>query len=210
MKLVVIGANGGIGRQTVELALNAGHHVTALLRNPANLALTHPNLEVVKGDLMQPGTFDGFLENKDAIISAIGVKGTGPTTLYSQGNRHLLDAMKRKGTRRIFFISASALDISPVLPFFIRLVAKYVVQKILRNMYADLREMEHLVKASDADWTIMRPPRLTDKGVTGHYRFAINQFLKNCLKISRADLAHFMIHNVNNESTYKATIEIGY
>jgi len=154
--------------------------------------------------------FDGVLENKDVVISAIGVKGTGPTTLYSLGNSHLLDAMKRKGVRRIFFISASALDISPVLPFFIRLVAKYVVQKILRNMYADLREMEHLVKTSDANWTIMRPPRLTDKSATGHYRFAINSFLKNCLKISRADLAHFMIHNVTNEATYKTTIEIGY
>src|SRR5882757_5900371 len=107
MKLVVIGANGGIGRQTVELALNAGHHVTALLRNPAKLTLTHPNLEVVKGDIMQPGTFDRILENKDVIISAIGVKGNGPTTLYSRGNSHLLDAMKRKGARRIFFISAS-------------------------------------------------------------------------------------------------------
>jgi putative NADH-flavin reductase len=210
MNIVVIGANGGVGKQTVELALKAGHHVTALLRNPAKLTLTHPNLEVVKGDIMVPGSFDGVLEDKDVIISAIGVKGTGPTTLYSRGNSHLLDAMKRKGARRIFFISASALDISPVLPFFIRLVAKYIVQKILRNMYADLREMERLVKASETDWTIMRPPRLTDRPVTGHYRFAINQFLKNCLNISRADLAHFMVHNVTNEATYKTTIEIGY
>ena len=210
MNIVVIGANGGVGKQTVELALKAGHHVTALVRNPAKLTLTHPNLEVVKGDILVPGSFDGILENKDVIISAIGVKGTGPTTLYSLGNSHLLDAMKRKGSRRIFFISASALDISPVLPFYVRLLAKYVVQKILRNMYADLREMERLVKTSETDWTIMRPPRLTDRPATGHYRFAIDQFLKNCLNISRADLAHFMVHNVTNEATYKTTIEIGY
>ncbi|MES1159722.1 MAG: SDR family oxidoreductase [Bacteroidota bacterium] len=210
MNIVVIGANGGVGKQTVELALKAGHHVTALLRNPAKLTLTHPNLEVVKGDILVPGSLDGILENKDVIISAIGIKGRGPTTLYSLGNSHLLDAMKRKGARRIFFISASALDISPVLPFFVRLVAKYVVQKILRNMYVDLREMERLVKTSETDWTIMRPPRLTDRPVTGHYRFAINQFLKNCLNISRADLAHFMIHNVTNTATFNSTIEIAY
>jgi putative NADH-flavin reductase len=77
-------------------------------------------------------------------------------------------------------------------------------------MYADLKGMEQLVKESGIDWTIMRPPRLTDKPATGHYRFAINHFLKNCLNISRADVAHFMLNNITNEATYKATIEIGY
>jgi putative NADH-flavin reductase len=70
--------------------------------------------------------------------------------------------------------------------------------------------MERLIKESDADWTIMRPPRLLDKPKTGHYRIAINSFLKNCLSISRADVAHFMLSNITNEATYKTTIEIGY
>jgi len=212
--ILIIGANGGVGKQAVEVALSAGHKVTAVLRNPANLTITHTNLEVVKGDIMQPLTFEQYLENKDVIISAIGTKGglTGdkPTTLYSQGNANLLGAMKKRGTGRIFFISASAVEISPVLPLFVRLAAKYIVQKLLRHMYADLRAMEKIVKESDINWTIMRPPRLTDKPITGHYRFAINSFLKNCLNISRADLAHFMIHNITNEKTYQTTIEIGY
>ncbi len=70
--------------------------------------------------------------------------------------------------------------------------------------------MEKLVKGSDTDWTIMRPPRLTNKPLTGHYRIAINSFLKNCLTISRADLAHFMVNNITNDATYKTTIEIAY
>ena len=208
--ILVIGANGGIGRQAVEIALKAGHRVTAVLRNPANLPLTHPNLEVVKGDIMQRETFEGHLENKDVVISAIGVRGglTGdkPTTLYSQGNANLLQAMKKRRVGRAFFISASAIEISPVLPFFVRLVAKYIVQKLLRNMYADLRAMEQLIKENDSNWTILRPPRLVDKPVTGHYRIAINSFLKNCLTISRAEVAHFMVNNIAN----KTTIEIGY
>jgi putative NADH-flavin reductase len=77
-------------------------------------------------------------------------------------------------------------------------------------MYADLRVMEQLAKESGADWTIIRPPRLIDKPVTGHYRVAINSFLKNCLAISRAEVAHFMVHNIANEATYRTTIEIGY
>ena len=77
-------------------------------------------------------------------------------------------------------------------------------------MYADLRIMESLVKASDAQWTIIRPPRLTNKPVTSRYRVAINAFLKNGLSISRADVAHFMISHLNDPSTYRTTVEVGY
>ena len=212
--LLVIGANGGIGRQTIELALAAGYHVTALVRNPANLPLTHPDLEIIKGDILRPETFEHHLKGKTAVISAIGVKGglfgDKPTTLYSRGNATLLQAMQRAETRRAFFISASAIEISPVLPWFVRLIAKYVIQKLLRHMYADLRAMESVVKDSKADWTIIRPPQLIDKPVTGHYRWSVNSFLKNCLKIARADVAHFMIHHIDDAATYKGVVEIGY
>jgi putative NADH-flavin reductase len=213
-KLLIIGANGGIGRQCVELALQAGHHVTALLRDPTKLDIGHPNLEIIKGDIMRPETFENYLENNDAIISAIGVSGgfgsDKPTTLYSLGNETLLQTMDKKGIKRAFFISASAIEISPVLPFYVRLAEKYIVQKLLKHMYADLTLMEKLIKESNADWTIIRPPQLSDKPVTGNYRIAINTFLKNCLKISRADVAHFIINNIDNTATYKAVIEIGY
>jgi putative NADH-flavin reductase len=214
MNILVIGANGGIGRQAVEQALAAGHHVTALVRNPANLPLTHPHLEIIQGDVMQPGSLGSVVEEKDAIISAIGVKGglmgDKPTTLYSQGNANLLQVMEQKGVGRAFFISSSAIEISPLLPFYARFAAKYIVQKLLRHMYADQREMERLIKASDTQWTIIRPPRLTDRPATGRYRTAINNWLKNSLNISRADVAHFILDNLSNTATYHATVEIGY
>ena len=211
LNILVIGANGGIGKQAVELALEAGHYVTAMLRDPSKLIITHANLQIVKGDVMRPETLEEHIEGKDVVISALGTNAvTKPTILYSEGNKTLLRALKKKDVRRAFFISASALDISPVLPFYVRFVEKYVVQKILKHMYDDLRIMERLIKGSDVNWTIMRPPRLVNKPATGEYRFAINSFLKNCLSISRADLAHFMINNITNEATYQTTIEIGY
>ncbi|MES2375896.1 MAG: SDR family oxidoreductase [Bacteroidota bacterium] len=213
-RLLIIGANGGIGKQAVLQALNAGYRVTALVRNPAKLILQHANLEIVQGDMLVPESFEHHLKNKDAVISALGVSGgifsDKPTTTYSQGNTSLLQAMEKNGVSRAFFISASALDISPVLPFFVRIAAKYILQKLLKNMYDDLRTMEKRVKASSIDWTIIRPPRLTDGPVTGQYRLAINQFLKNGLSISRADVAHYIINNLDNKDSYKATVEIGY
>ena len=163
---------------------------------------------------MHPETFERNIGRQDAVISALGVKGglrgDKPTTLYSQGNANLLHVMKEKGIRRAYFISASAIEISPVMPFFARFAAKYILQRLLRHMYADQREMERLVKVSGVDWTIIRPPRLTDKPATGNYRFSVNSFLRNCLSISRADVAHFMISNISNKAIMQATIELGY
>jgi len=210
MHILIMGANGGIGKQTVEYALAHGHQVTALLRNPAKLTLTHPRLTIVQGDVRRPESYEQHLENKDAVISALGDGMNKPTDLYSAGNAILMQAMKKMGTTRAFFISASAIEVSPVQPWYIRLVTKYLVQKLFGHGYADQRIMEKLVKESGINWTIVRPPQLNDKPVTGHYRVAVNGFLKDCLRISRADVAHFMIGNINNPQMYQSTIEIGY
>jgi putative NADH-flavin reductase len=211
-KLLIIGANGGIGQQCVEQALQAGHHVTALVRNPANLPLTHPNLTIVKSDITISGTYEKYFEGQDAVLSTLGVSGgilgDRPTTLYSQGAVNTLQAMRQHSINRAFFISASALDVSPVIPFYVRFVAKYIIQKLLKHMYADLRLMEQAIKESPINWTIMRPPQLTDLPLTGNYRVAVNHFLKNCLRISRADVAHFMLNHIADNATYKATVEI--
>lgn len=208
--IVVLGANGGIGRQVVEMALKQGHHVTAILRNPANLIFTHPNLTVVKGDIMKPETIESCLQNKDAVISAIGKSSLKKTTLYSQGNKNLLHVLTNAGTTRVFFISASGLEVNPAHSYFMRLAAKFGLQKLLKNMYADLERMEKIIKESCQNWTIMRPPRLTNAPFTGIYRSAVNGFLKAGFSISRADLAHYMISNITNEAIYKKTIEVAY
>ena len=212
--ILVMGAAGGIGRQVVEQALASGHHVTAVLRHPAKLPLSHAHLELIQGDILHPETYEGHLGSQDVVISAIGVSGgmfgDKPTRLYSEGNATLLGAMRRRGVRRLYVISATAIEVSPVLPLFVRLVEKYVIQKLLRHMYADLRRLEALVRESDADWTIVRPPQLSDKALTGKYRVCVNGFLRNCLNISRADVAHFMLQHVRDTGMYRGTVEIGY
>lgn len=214
LHILILGGNGGIGKRCINEALANGHYVTAVLRTPSKLDFAHPNLQIVKGDVTDPSSFIGYIRNSNVVISAIGVSGgvmgDKPTNLYSEGAVNILSAMQKVGVKRVFFISASALDVSPVLPLFARLLTKYVIQKLLKNMYADLRIMENKVRESRLDWTIMRPPQLVDKPATGNYRIAVNTFLKNGLKISRADVAHFIISNLANEETYKATVEIAY
>lgn len=215
MNIFIASANGGIGRQAVEQALEAGHHVTALVRDPAKLPVIHSNLRIIKGNILQPETFASQMEGQEAVISALGVSGGNlfndkPTRLYSQGCFNLLTAMEQYHVKRIFCISASAVEISPVIPWYVRFVAKYVIQKLLKHMYADLRLMEDTVKASNADWTIIRPPRLTNGPLTGKYRTAVNQYLKNSLKISRADVAHLMVNTLADKAFNRAIVEIAY
>jgi len=213
-EMLVLGAAGGIGRQVVEAALAEGWRVTAVLRTPAKLDLRHPSLTIVKGDVLDAASFEGYLTGASVVVSATGVSGglggDKPTTLYSDGAAGILTAMRRRGSRRVFFISASAIEISPVLPAVVRFVAKNILQKLLRHMYADLRVMESRVKESGLDWTIVRPPRLTNKPGTGKYRFAVNSFLRNSLSISRADVAHFIVHHARDRGTYQGVVEVGY
>ena len=209
-QIVILGANGGIGNQVVMQALAAGHQVTAILRTPSNLTIQHPNLHIIQGDVMQTGSLDEHLKGKDIIVSAIGKNSVKKTTLYSQGAKNLIEAMERTGVKRAFFISASGLDVNPTHSLLVRLATKYLLQVILRHMYADQRIMEDLIKKSAINWTIMRPPKLLDTPVTGKYRISTDGFLNNGLTITRADVAHFIVHNLNSEAIFDKTVEIAY
>jgi putative NADH-flavin reductase len=210
LQVVVIGANGGIGNQVVVKALTEGHRVTAIVRNPANLIITHPNLNIVQGDVMKPASIEEHLKNKDVVVSAIGKNSLKKTTLYSQGNRNIIVAMKNAGIKRAFFISASGLEVNPTHSLLVKFATKFILQAILKNMYADLWVMEKVVKESNINWTIIRPPKLIDSPETGIYRSSVDSYLNNGLKISRADVAHYIVHNLMNTSIYQKTIEIAY
>jgi putative NADH-flavin reductase len=208
--ITVLGANGGIGSQVVSLALQGGYRVTAIVRNLDSLKTKHENLTVAKGDILQPETFLKHIINKDVVISTIGSSSLKETALYSQGAINLLRAMEETGTRRCYFISASGIEVNPSHNVFVRFATQFILQKILKNMYADLREMEIKIKQSDLDWTIVRPPRLIDAPSTGQYRLATNKFLNNGLSIARADIAHFMLSNIDNTSIFRSVVEVAY
>ncbi len=207
MKLIVFGSTGRTGRHIVQQALDKGHIVTAVARNPSALTIKHTNLTVTRGDVFNSSTFDVAMKEQDAVLSVIGSDSTKPTSLYSEGASNIVGSMQKHAVHRIICMSAAAVETSPELSFPIRVVAK-VLQKILKNMYSDLLKMEQVLKQSELDWTVIRPPRLTNKPVTGKYRFAVNKWLPSCLHISRADLAHFMLHHIDDADTYKSVVEV--
>jgi len=208
-KILVFGATGGTGREVVQQALERGYEVTAVARNPSAFSIRHPFLYVVYGDVLDPSTLE--LAGMDAVISCLGTNGSlKPTTLYSEGVSHIMSAMERAGVRRLVCISAGALYTNKEMGLFIRFVAGAVLQRILRRLYKDMRIMEKMVERSNLDWTIVRPPRLTDRRLTRRYRIGVNRHLKRPFRIGRADLAHYMLDSIDAPETAGAKVEVAY
>lgn len=208
MKLTVFGATGGIGTQVVRQALDAGHEVVAVVRDPARLAVpARPELEVVRADVMDPEAIGPAVEGADAVVSALGPRRGGPVTVCSDGVRSILRAMDKAAVRRIVVVSASGAFIEPADALISRLIAKPLLQRILRESMADTRHMEQEVRASTAGWTLMRPPRLTNRAGRGRYRTAIDRNVGT--SIARADVADAILSALGNPATAGHTVGIG-
>ena len=119
-------------------------------------------------------------------------------------------AMHRNNIRRLVCISAGGLDVNPEAGFFVRLLTRYVLQRILKEPYADLRKMEAIVQQSNTNYTIVRPARLLDKPATGKYRIGIRNNIKNPFCIARADVAHFIVNHLDDQATFTSTVSISY
>jgi len=207
-KIAIFGASGKTGMQLVQQALDLGHSVTAIVRNPSQFTLGHKNLYVHQGDVLELNSFNHVMQGQDAIISALGATSTAPTTVFSEGIRNVIQSMNAHGISRVSVMSALAVEINPIMAWWQRLFIKYILQPILRNMYDDTLKMEYIMKQTALDWTIVRPPQLTNKGVTGNYRVEASNHLHGANKISRADVAHYMLRHLFDENTYRTTVEI--
>jgi putative NADH-flavin reductase len=221
MKLTIFGATGGIGRQLVEQALSAGHKVTAVVRNPNKLS---NKVRVVTADLSapDPAAIQSAVEGADAVLSGLGPRPVSEVGIASRGTRAMIQAMQATDVRRIVVVSAAPIGTvpSPGRPkppkndpgdgFFMRNLFGPMIKAALRKPYADLALMEDIIRDSGLDWTVVRPPRLTDKPLTGEYRTAFGQNLRGGLFISRADVANLMLSVLEQPETVRQVIGIAY
>jgi len=217
MKLVIFGATGGTGSCLVEQAVAAGHEVTAVVRDPGRLAVTdrlgaagRQRLRIVTADVMDPAMITPVVAGADAVLSALGPHGNGPTTISQDSVRSIIQAMQKSGIRRLLTVSGSVVTDAGEGPF-MRYLAKPLVRRTaLRHVCADMRRAEEEVRESDLDWTIMRPPRLTGKAATGTYRTAVDRNLPRGYTVSRADLAACMLTLLADAATVRRHVCIAY
>jgi putative NADH-flavin reductase len=191
-RLFVLGATGGTGQAIVAQALERGHRVTAFVRSPDKLGPPRDGLTVVRGDPLDQAALAAALPGHDGVLSALGPPGPRKTTISGDAARSTVAAMNATGLRRLLVVGVAVLftDIG-LLPAIIR-------RTFLRHVADDSAVMERIVTASDLDWTIVRPPRLTN-GPRSRYSIADDALPPGAganATVSRADVAHFMIEEV--------------
>jgi putative NADH-flavin reductase len=222
MKLTIVGATGGIGSQLLTQAVAAGDEVTAVVRNPKRL--TDASVRVVTADLSaaDPANLQSAVDGADAVLSGLGARSAAEAGVASRGTRALVQAMQATGVRRIVVVSAASVGTvpSPGRPnpprhnpgdgFFMRHLAAPLAKAAFRRHYADLALMEDVLRESDLDWTVSRPPRLLDGRLRRKYRTAYGQNVRAGMFISRADVAHHMLDVLDRPETFHRVIGIAY
>jgi putative NADH-flavin reductase len=212
MKLIIFGATGGTGRLLVEQAIAQGHQVTAFVRNPSKITLKYPGLKVSTGDVMDASAVNLAVGGHDAVLSAIGSPANKIGIVRSQGTLNIINAMQQKGVKRLicqtslgYGDSVKTLDRTP-------LYFKYlIVPFILKKGFADHALQEQYIKESNLDWVIIRPGNLTNGPFTGQYKHgfeATDPTIK--VKVARADVAHFMLKQLTNNTYLHLTPGISY
>ncbi len=210
MKITVFGATGGTGRHLVQQALTAGHHVTAVVRDPARLTgPRHSGLTLVTADVMRPEAIEAALSGSDAVVSALGPRGRDAGNVCAAGARSIIAAMRATGTSRLVVVTASGHVVDAGDGFASRVLVKPLLRCFLRTGFADFARTDEEVRASGLDWTIMRPPRLTD-GRRRAYRTAVDLNVRGGVTIARADLAHAVLEAIDDPATVGHCVSLGY
>ena len=196
-RILVLGATGGTGRQVVEQAVAAGVDVTVVVRNPAKLSTAAKSVRTLTGDLLRnTSVLTAAVAGQDAVISTLGVgQSFKPVGLIRTTAPAIVGALQQQGVSRLVFMSAFGVGATrqdtPLLP-------RLVIATLLRQIYADKEAGEEAILNSPLDWTIVYPVGLTDGPKTGTYRAGERLSLSGFPRISRADVADFLMKQVDD------------
>jgi putative NADH-flavin reductase len=209
MNLLVIGATGRTGREVVAQALDQGHGVTAFARNPADITRQHERLKIVRGDVLDYASLESVVQSQDAVVSALGARTHGRTTVLSEGTKNVIGVMERHGVRR--FICESSLGVGDSAGQIGWLFDWLMLPLWLRHIYRDKEVQEQAIKQSRLDWTIVRPALLTNGPRTGVYQVGETYNRSSIVpRISRADVADFMLKQLTDDTFVRKAAGLWY
>ena len=209
MDILIIGATRGIGFQLLEQTLMAGHTVTALVRDPTKLKMKNERLKVIKGDILDLSSVQQAMAEQDADCSCIGVSPTlKPVTVFSHGTKNVLQAMAQSGVKKLISVTGIGAGDSRGHGGF--LYDKIFQPFLLKTIYEDKDREEAEIRKSEVDWIIVRPGFLTNGPMLGQYRVLNDLAGIRAGKISRSDVANFILEQLVFPSYLKQTPLITY
>jgi putative NADH-flavin reductase len=205
-KLLVLGATGGTGQQVVTQAISGGHDVTELVRSPERLTRTEP-LRMVKGSVTEDeSALTGAVEGQDVVISALGVGNSLKSRgLIARSVPAIVRAMEGQGVRRLIFTSAYGVGATrrdvPLLP-------RILIRLLLRDLYADKEAGEEALRRSSLEWTLVYPVTLANGPLTRQYRVGERLALRGVPRVSRADVADFLLTQIDDRTYVRKDVLI--
>jgi putative NADH-flavin reductase len=205
MRIYIIGGTGKTGCELIRQALEQGHTVTALVRNPNKLKITNPNLSVIKGNVLDLKSFDSSIKGHDAVLSALGHKRfIIKTSILSEGTKNIISAMQNQNVKRLICITSLGINDSRFkLGLYYTL---FTIPFILLFYFLDKSKQEKIIYKSNLDWTIIRPGQLTNGKKKLKYKHGLNAGNYIITKmISRADVADFMIRQLTDKTYIRMT-----
>jgi putative NADH-flavin reductase len=207
MKILVFGATGPTGRQIVRQGLKLGYEITAFVRDSGRLPINHVNLDVITGDVRDPKSVVYAVQGHDVILSALGNGKSLKGNVFSAGVQNIVDAMEQCHIQRVIIMSAFGVGSSlNRVPLFL----KIIYQTILKNTFADKKMGENYLKQSSLEWTLVHPVMLTNGPKSGAYKSGEHISVGAIPKISRADVADFMLKLAQDKTSYNRTLVISY
>jgi len=197
MKILIIGGTGKTGKELIKQGLEQGYSITALVRNPTKIKINHPNLTIKKGNVLKPESFGDTFQGQDAVLSALGHKRfIIKTTILSEGTKNIIAEMQRQKIKRFICITSLGINNSRFkLGLYYTL---FTIPFILFFYFLDKSKQEEIIKQSDLNWTIVRPGQLTNGKKRTKYKHGeeLGNYILTKM-ISRADVAHFMLNEIN-------------
>jgi putative NADH-flavin reductase len=196
-RVLVLGASGGTGRQVVSQALEQGYEVTAFVRRPGRMRTAHERLRIVAGDVTQATTaLSSAVQGQDAVISALGVGlSLNSGDLIARSMPLVVHAMETQTVRRLIFTSAYGVGSTWID---VPILGRIMLRLLLRNLYADKEAGEEILRRSRLDWTLVYPVTLTNGPRTGRYRAGERLNLRGLPRVSRADVASFLLAQIED------------
>jgi putative NADH-flavin reductase len=210
MKLLIIGGTGGTGKELIKQALEQGHILTALVRNPLKVKITHPSLRIIKGDVLDFDKVQEAVAGQDAVLSALGHKRFFiKTNILSEGTKSIIRAMEKHKVNR--FICVTSLGINDSRFKLGLYYTLFVIPFIIFFYFRDKAKQEKLIRNSNLNWTIVRPGQLTNGRKRGNYKHGANVGNYILTKIiSRADVADFILCQLSDTTYLHKTPGVTY
>ena len=206
MRIAIFGATGTIGQQATRQALDAGMTVTAFVRNPSKLEIDHDRLKVVVGDVLcDTNAIEETVKGQDAVIIALGAGLKG--RVRADGTSKIVQAMKRMGVRQLICQSTMGAGESAKM---LNFKWRWIFRLPLRLVMADHNRQERIVRESGLDWTLVRPAAFTDGPLTGDYKHGSLEQEKLTYTVSRADVAHFLLREAQDQKYVSRGVALSY